>query len=289
MSTSFSYYAPEHLDELFGLLDTYGNKAVVMAGGTDVVVDIRTKRIMPDAVIQLKNIAELNSEIDLQQGEIKIGALATLSEITANKSINTYFPALVQAAGSVGSKQIRNRGTLAGNICNASPAADTASPLLLYDAKVCIAGKDSKKSVPIGEFFVGPRKSVLAQGEIVEGIVIPVPKVLYGSCYLRLSRRKGVDLSMLGVSAMATEAGELRISLGAVGPKPIRAYQTEKILFGLADEKKLDEAMALLQSETSPISDLRASKEYRQAMIAAYAKRTIKGALSDLAVKRQKE
>ena len=275
------YIEPQSITEVFQLLNTYGKKACVFAGGTDVIVNIRSNRVEPEIVIQLKKVAELNRDIEITDQGLKIGSLSTLSEVVKNGHINRWFPALAQAADSVGSVQIRNRATLAGNICNASPAADTAPVLMLYNSLVSILSEKGKRYVPVTEFFLGPRKTVLGQGEIVESIVLPVPQMKYGSAYLRMSRRKAVDLSSLGVGVLVGESGEVRIALGAVGPKPFRAYKAEMLLKGnLYDEKAVEYALNAVAEEAGPITDLRASKEYRLEMMKEYTRRALQKALN---------
>ncbi len=270
------YIEPYKISEVFTLLEKWGNKAHILAGGTDTIIDIRSGRITPELIIKIDRVDELTDKVRFNKQGLLIGALATLNNITLDKGISKYFPSLTRAAASVGSKQIRNRATLAGNICNASPAADTVPALLIYDAIVNTISAKGCKQVPIDMFITGPRKTVLKNNELVESIFIPYKQFKYGSSYLRLARREGVDLAMLCIGSLISENGDVSIALGAVGPRAFRAYETESLLKGKAFEKKnVDSVMDTLVNETSPITDLRASKEYRQEMVVRLGKRAI--------------
>ncbi len=279
------YSAPADLKEVFDIMDEYGDRVVLTAGGTDVAVDLRSGRNKRDVVVQLKNVAELSASIMLTGDEVIVGALATLTDIAADENIRKYYSALVQAADSVGSLQIRNRATMAGNICNASPAADAATALLLYEGWVGAVGREGKRRISIGEFFLGPRRTALQKGELVECIALPVPKQRYGSSYARMSRRKGVDLSMLSVGGLVTDTGEVRVALGALGPKPFRPQKTEAALLGSTGGQVTDAVLDLLETEASPISDLRATREYRLAMMRENVRRAVGGAFIELTQK----
>lgn len=277
------YSQPCTMEETFELLLKYGRDACVTAGGTDVVVNLRSKRISPKAIIQLRKVRELDENIQWSDQAIEIGALVTLSQLAEHTRIKRTLPALAQAANCVGSKQIRNRATLAGNICNASPAADTAPPLLVYNASVRLVSSRGERILPLDEFFKGPRKTTLFQGEILKSIVLPTPQADSASVYLRLSRRAGVDLSSMGTAVLAIATGEVRIALGAMGPVPLRAHAVEKLLAGKAeDEQAVENALNEMVKETSPITDIRASKEYRLEMAKVYTRRAIQEALNQL-------
>ncbi len=175
LMNTFLYARPENFDEVLGLLTEYGPDARLLAGGTDLLVRIRKGHFSPRLVIDIKKVKRLRSDIQNTGSFIRIGALTVMADIVDNQLVRRYFPALAEAAGTVGSVQIRNRATLAGNICNASPAADTAPALLVYEASANLASKDGCRSVPIQDFFVGPGKTILQRGEIVESIDLPIP------------------------------------------------------------------------------------------------------------------
>jgi carbon-monoxide dehydrogenase medium subunit len=251
----FHYVRPEKLDDVFGLLEEHGARALLLAGGTDAVVRLRSGRKPPRIVIDLKRVNDLATEITDFGTHIRIGARATMSDLTGDERIRRHFPALVEAAGVVGSIQIRNRATLAGNICNASPAADTAPVLLAHRAVVNLIGKQSARTVPLTEFFTGPGRTAMSPAEIVESIDLPIAPEPSGAAFGRITRRYGVDLATISVCCLVTKSGEKRFAYGAVAPTPI-----------------------LVESDgggASPISDVRGSREYREAMLLVMSRRLL--------------
>jgi carbon-monoxide dehydrogenase medium subunit len=242
--------------------------AAPLAGGTDLINNIRIGAQSPKLVILLRKIRELSGAIQEKQEGVLIGALATLSEIAQHACLRGKFPAIAESANLIGSKQIRNRATMAGNICNASPAADTVPALLLYDAMVNITGSNGRRSVPIASFVQSPNKTCLAAGEIVDSIFVPYPAVPSSSCYVRFARREGADLAIVGVAALASVTNEVRLALAAVGPTAFRAYEAENIFRqGVQDPAIWERGLAKVVDAAAPISDLRASREYRRALI----------------------
>lgn len=272
----FQYLQPESVDEAIACRKAHRG-SYLLAGGTDLLVRIHAGRLSPSAVIGLGRVKELDAEITAELEGVRIGALAVLTDVARNTTVATRFPALQQAAASVGSRQIRNRATLVGNLCNASPAADTVPPLLIYEARVMIANGRTSRQVALEEFFTGPGKSILTEDELVVGVWIPYPAFSYCSAYRRISRRRGVDLSLAGVAGLVADTGEVRLALGAVGPKPFRARQSEGLLKGYAgDEARLEAALACLIAEAAPITDIRASRAYRLEMIQVLATRVLR-------------
>jgi CO/xanthine dehydrogenase FAD-binding subunit len=281
----FEYKSSTVLEDVFSLLEDDQHKTAVLAGGTDIVNHIRLGKRTPAQVVDIKNIKELNNTIEYSEDGLTIGALATLTEVEFHPVIRKVFRALSESANRVGSRQIRNRGTVVGNICNASPAADTIPALLIYDAIVNIIGRGSRRSVPLESFITGPGKIDLNKGELVESIYLPVPPKDHTSCYLKLARREGADLTTVGVSALISKSGEVRMALGAVGPKPFRAYAAEGLLsFEQRSETVMESALEEAKKQASPISDLRGSKEYRLAMVKVYIRKAL-----DLCERRLKE
>ena len=197
--TSFSYHAPTTLDNAFDLIEQFGSDARIMAGGTDLLVRIKTGRVTPSAVIDIKHIAGLDSGISLDGTDLRIGALTLMADLQDDSLVKRNFIALAESAASVGSVQIRNRATIAGNLCNASPAADTAPALLVYGAKVKLSNKVGSRILPLGEFILGPGKTALAPGELLEAVLIPIPSEPQAAAFCRLTRRKGVDLATINV------------------------------------------------------------------------------------------
>jgi len=261
----FEYFKPQSLAEASKLLLEIGEGALVFNGGTDLVVRMRDRITEPEAVIDIKGIKELMG-ITVGESYITIGGTTTLNEIASNDIIQQKYRILAEAAHSVGSKQVRNRATMTGNICNASPLADTATPLLVLDAKMLVFGPEGEKEIPIQDFFIWVRKTMLKHGEIVKGIKIPLYEDEIKGSFQKLSRRPEVDLSTVCASIIKVN-NEIRIALGAVAPTPIRLKKTEEYLKGktLTDEV-IEEAKGLGVLEISPIDDIRASKEYRLEM-----------------------
>lgn len=281
---AFRYERPATLAEAVGLLDTHGPDARLLAGGTDLIVGLRDGEIRPLVVIDLKRIAELLPAIRDEVGAISISASTVMTDIAADDRVRRYFPALVEAANVVGSVQIRNRATLAGNICNASPAADTVPPLLVYGAVVIVAGPAGTRRVPIDDFIVGPGVTALARGELVTAIELPVPARSTGAAFTRLTRRRGTDLASVTLCCSVDDAGVTRIAFGSVGPRPLLVVDTTGVL---ADRAASDEAKAALlervfaAASPSPRS-LRASPEYRRAMLRVLGARALRTSIDRL-------
>lgn len=270
------YFKPSSLEEAAGLLLEHGVDSCILNGGTDVVVRLREKMISPSAIIDIKGISSLNEITFDKENGLFIGACATLGDIAHNKHVVENYIFLADACESVGSGQIRNRATIAGNNCNASPLADTSTPLMTLEAVVKIYSEGKIKEIPITEFFVGVRKTVLKQGEIVTGIQVPYYKNLSGVFY-KNSRRKEVDLSTMCATTIKTDNG-FRISMGAVAPTPIRAYKAEEYINNNLSNLTLDtitEAATIASKECSPIDDVRSSKEYRKQMVFVSVKRAM--------------
>ncbi len=271
----FEYLKPDSIKETISILSQYGKKAQILNGGTDLIVGIRDKINQPEYVVDIKAIPQLNEITYSEQDGLHIGATVTLNEISDSKVIQRNYPILAEACKTVGSYQVRNRATLAGNICNASPAADTAPPLLVLEATVNIVGPTGEKTVPIDEFFTGVKKNILKRGEIVTSVTIPPIKDEWTGVYLKQGRRKDVDLATVGVAVVCIR-DEIRIALGAVAPIPIRAFKTEELLKGKTiDESLLEKAGESALTEISPISDVRSSQEYREEIIKVLVRRAV--------------
>jgi len=271
----FEYLRPDSTKETISILSQRGERARILNGGTDLIVEMRDKIIQPEYLVDIKAIPQLNRITYNKQDGLNIGATVTLNEISNSKVVQTHYPILVKACKTVGSYQVRNRATLAGNICNASPAADTAPPLLVLEAKVNIIGPTGEKIVPINKFFTGVKKNILKKGEIVTSITIPPIKGKWVGVYLKQGRKKEVDLATVGVAVVCIR-DEVRIALGAVAPVPVRAFKTEELLRGKTiDESLLEKAGKSALTEVSPISDIRSSQEYREEIIKVLVRRAI--------------
>ncbi|MDY5349141.1 MAG: xanthine dehydrogenase family protein subunit M [Candidatus Ventricola sp.] len=281
---NFEYMVPKTIGEACNLLLELGKGAKVFAGATDIIPPMRDKAFTVDYLIDLKHIPGMKYiEYDETEG-LKIGALTTLREIETSPLVKEKNPAVAHAAKVVASTQIRAKGTMAGNLCNASPSADTPPILLAQNAKVLVQGPNKDRYIMMDDFFVGFKKTALEPGEIVTGFVIPPLKEGESAAYIKHAVRKAMDLAIIGVAVKLTMDGDVckdaRIALGAVAPTTMRARNAEKALIGkkLTDDVIVEASLAA-RDECSPISDIRASAEYRRDMIRVFTKRAIKQAL----------
>ena len=268
------YHAPDSLAELHRLLATYGADARLFVGGTDVIVRLRHGDIKPPALIDLKRVRELSNRPEPHGESIRIGARVTMTTLLRDERIRRSFPALVEAAAVVGSVQIRNRATLVGNVCNASPAADTVPVLLVHGAAVNIAGPSGGRQVPLGEFFAGPGRTALQPGDVVISLDVPIPGRSSGAAFGRLTRRRGVDLTTINLSVLLEAGRPARVAFGAVAPTPILSVDSTGALDGRGGwSDAADAALASMLLSTRPISDVRGGRDYRAAMLPILAKR----------------
>ena len=277
----FTYHRPESLAAALQLLREHGAGACVLAGGTDLIVRLRKRQDVPGIVVDLKRVAELRADIVTNGAGIRIGACTVISDIVEHQEIRERFPALVEAGLVLGSIQIRNRATLAGNLCNASPAADTAPALLVYGARVTMVGPRGTREVPLDEFLTGPGRTALGHGELVAAIDLPWPPGGSGAAFARLTRRRGVDLAIVSVACLASRSGEIRFAFGAVGPRPFLVVRNEAALLeSNIDPERRDAMLSRFFASASPISDLRARDSYRAAMLPVLARRALGAAVA---------
>jgi carbon-monoxide dehydrogenase medium subunit len=219
-------------------------------------------------------VRELSDRPEEGDGSIRIGARVTMTTLLRDARIRRAFPALLEAAAVVGSVQIRNRATLVGNVCNASPAADTVPVLLVHGAAVNIAGASGERSVPLSEFFVGPGRTVLRPGEVVTSLDLPVPARPAGAAFGRLTRRRGVDLATINLCVLLEAGQPARMAFGAVAPTPILSVDATGALEGGRDwSDAAADALASMLTATRPISDVRGGRDYRMAMLPVLARR----------------
>mgnify|MGYP005848041207 CR=1 FL=1 len=269
----FLYVKPKSISEAVGILAENGEKARVLAGGTDLIVRMVDKIWKPEVIVDIKGLTELSGVREIENYGVAIGAATPLNEIIGHPLIQKHFPLLAEGAHEIGSCQIRNRATLGGNLCNASPLADTAPALLVLDAVAVVQGKE-ERLIPMAEFFAGPGKTTLDRGELLKEIRIPYLPGENKGIYYKHARTKAVDLASVGVAVLALRSGNIRIALGAVAPTPVRARKTEDFLRNkeLTDEV-INNATVHVQEEVSPITDIRASEEYRRQIITALVRR----------------
>jgi CO/xanthine dehydrogenase FAD-binding subunit len=279
----FRYIRPRTLTEAFNVLAEHGSTARVLAGGTDLLVRLRLGHVRPAVVLDLKGLDALRADVAEHGSVLRIGASAVMTDIIGNSRVRRSFPALVESASVVGSVQIRNRATLAGNICNASPAADTAPALLVYGAAVNVISAGGARRIPLAEFFTGPGQTVMVAGELVESIDLPVPSDPTGAAFGRVTRRRGVDLATINLCCLVTGSGQARFAYGAVGPRPFVVDDPTGTLANPATvPAERDTMLARLTSNASPISDVRADRDYREAMLRVMSRRTLVTAIDRL-------
>lgn len=279
----FEYFAPDTLEEVVALLGRFNGRASLLAGGTDLLVEIKEHMRQPDYVINLKKVPGLAALSYDEATGLQIGALATVREVENSPIVRHKYAGLAQAARELGSIQVRHRATVAGNICRASPSADTPPPLIADKAQIRIFSPNGERVVPLEDFFTGPGRTVLAQDELVVQISVPNPPPHTGKVYIKHGRRKAMELATVGVAvALTIEDGicqEARIVLGAVAPTPIRAARAETLLRGRPiDDKSVEAAAQEAIATARPISDVRSSAEYRREMVGVLTVRAIRQA-----------
>lgn len=267
------YYRPRDIADALEVLDAAGGRARLLAGGTDLLVGLRHHTVDPDVIIDLKTAADVRAPISISDDGVHIGPTLTMAALAGTPQVQQWYPGLVEAALTVGSVAIRNRASLIGNVCNGSPAADTAPALLVHRARVTIASRSGERTVPLSEFFLAPRKTLCAPDEVVIALDLPAPADGFASAFQRLTRRRGVDLATVSVAAGVSLEGDVSLGIGAMGPTTILAEIDDPVdpLDAAAVTAALDRLLQVLK----PISDVRASREYRAAMVRVLAKRAV--------------
>jgi CO/xanthine dehydrogenase FAD-binding subunit len=281
---SFRYLRPSNLQEVIGFLEEHGAGARLLAGGTDLSVELHYGQSLPRAVIDLKRANDLSPIITEEDGWLAISATVPLTDVEGNKTVRRCFPALAEAAAVVGSIQIRNRATLVGNVCNASPAADMVPVLAVYGAVVKIIGRGGERSLPLVDFIQGNRRTALVAGELATALCIPFPSKPFGSAFARVTRRYGVDLAAVNLCCGIDGSGMTTLAFGAVSPRPLVVQDRDGVLAdpsAAADIKSV--VLDALISKATPITDVRASAEYRLAMLKVLALRAQRRAAERLA------
>jgi CO/xanthine dehydrogenase FAD-binding subunit len=281
----FTYARPDTLADAISLLAEHGPDARVLAGGTDLIIRLRDGTLRPALVVDVKRVPELAPGVRVDGGMLVIGATTTMTELAGHPLIRRDLAALAEAAAVVGSVQIRNRATLAGNLCNASPAADTAPALLVHAAVVVAAGPSGVRRIALDDFFVRSGVTTLAPGEIVTAVELPLPASLIASAHQRRTRRRGHDLASVTLACGVDAAGVTRVAYGSVGPRPLLRVDTSGVL---ADRASPDAARAevfdLMFADASPSArSMRAGPEYRRAMLRVLGRRALATALDRLA------
>jgi len=276
----YDYFKPRSLKEALRLKKTIPDSRFI-AGGTDLLVKIKDKEIRPSALISLRSIKEL-AGVELNN-VVRIGALTTISDVIQHSGLSEKFPILAEAAKQLGSMQIRNIATVGGNLCNCSPAADTALPLLILDAKVRLQSMEDSRDIPLSAFFKGPGESRLSSDGIMTDILIENSQPNTKTVFRKIGRVK-MDLAIASVALLAEIKGEkfqkVRLAVGSVAPVPLRIAKVEALLEGKSVSKELvAEAQKVASEVVAPITDIRASKEYRRHIVGVLVKRAFENML----------
>lgn len=256
-----------------------------LAGGTDMLVDIRARRAQPDVLVALQSVNELRG-VTRENGHVRVGASTTIAEFLKHPLLTPYN-ALVQAASVFANPMIRNTATVAGNISSASPAGDMLPPLLALDAHIELVSQIGTRTLPLHEFFLGPRKTARRDNELISSLQLSVSNLQSSSSFYKLGLRQADAISLVSVAVWLERDGDkirdVRIALGAVAPRPMRAIRAEEILRGqIFNETNLKESARVAAEECSPIDDLRASANYRKRMVNVYVRRMVEQAWNDL-------
>jgi CO/xanthine dehydrogenase FAD-binding subunit len=288
----FDYVRARDRAEVTRLLLEHGANARLLMGGTDIFVQMRDGALTPSILIDVKHLSGMAAiSFDPRTG-LQVGAAVNMNAIAAHPTVRAHYPLLVQAVESVASYQLRTRATMGGNLCNASPAADTAPAALVLEARCVVWGLDGERVIPVNEFFQGVRKTALHPGEFLTRIDFPIPAAGYAGRYIKLGRNAGGDLAIVGVAVMgysddsAASGYRFRIAMASVAPTPIRAYAAEMLLAEHPiSDNGLAQAAHTAGEAAQPIDDLRGSASYRKAM----ARNLTRWALTDVWVQLQEE
>ncbi|MDA8244530.1 MAG: xanthine dehydrogenase family protein subunit M [Elusimicrobia bacterium] len=282
ITAEFEYVRPKDMEEALHVFSLYKEKARALAGGTDLVVHLKEGLARPEVVVDVKSLPEL-AGISLEGGRLRIGALATFTDLIESADVKAKFPVLWEAALTVASTGVRNRATLAGNICSAVPSADSAPALALYEAEVVTRGLGGGRRIPVADWFTGPKATARLPEELVTAVELKLPEKKHGGCYMKLSRYDGEDLAQGGIAVLVFSDNTYRVAACALGPVPGRCRAAEAVLNGgKLGPKLLEKAKAALLGEISPISDIRSSKEYRSHMAQVMLERALQAAVSRL-------
>jgi len=284
----FKYLAPNCVSEAVGLLAEYGEKSVIMAGGTDVVVQLNERSISPEYVIHLDKIEELKF-IKQDENSVRIGPRVTMFELEDSELIRENFTALAQAAEESAAPQVRNMGTIGGNLGTASPAGDLVTALMALDAQIKILSSQGERICPVEKFLTGPKKNILNKNELITEIIIPKLPPNSASAFQKLGKRKAMSISIVSAAASVTldEKGSLikdvKVSLGSVAPTVVRAKKFEDALKGKGiDMSNIKNAIDLIKEDIKPITDGRATAEYRLEVAGVLAARCLENSLTYL-------
>lgn len=264
------FFAPRKIEEALEILSKYGKEIKVIAGGTDLLIQYYDRLYEVNGWLDLKNIKELK-DIRINKNKIEIGAMVSHAQLEKSEDIKEYFPVLNQAAADIGSPQIRNRGTIGGNIVNASPAGDLLAPLIAYKAKFKLLSIQGEKIVPAEEFFIGPKKTILEPAQLLTQIILPLPSERTYGCWIKIGKRKALIIATITLALVVEMAEDnknvkdVRTCLGSVAPTPIEIEEIrEKMIGKKFSELDFNQLGQIVEDKISPIDDIRGTREYRK-------------------------
>ena len=264
------FFAPQKIEEALEILSGYGKEIKIIAGGTDLLIQYYDRLYEVNGWLDLKNIKELK-DIRINKNQMEIGAMVTHTQLEKSEDIKKYFPILSQAAADIGSPQIRNRGTIGGNIVNASPAGDLLAPLMAYDAQFMLLSIQGEKLISAKDFFLGPKKTILEPAQLLTRIILPLPSERTYGCWIKIGKRKALIIATITL-ALVVEMDEdnktvkdVRTCLGSVAPTPIEIKEIRKKMIG-KNYSQLDfnQLGQIVENKISPIDDIRGTREYRK-------------------------
>ncbi len=264
------FFAPQKIEEALEILTRCGKEIKVIAGGTDLLIQYYDRLYEINGWLDLKNIKELK-EIKMHQNQIEIGAMVSHAQLEKSEDIKKYFPILSQAAADIGSPQIRNRGTIGGNIVNASPAGDLLAPLMAYDSQFKLLSTQGEKIVPAEEFFIGPKKTILEPAQLLTRIILPLPSKRTYGCWIKIGKRKALIIATITLALVVEMAKDnktvkdVKACLGSVAPTPIEIKEIrEKMIGKKFSELDFNQLGQIVEDKISPIDDIRGTREYRK-------------------------
>ena len=264
------YFAPQKIEEALEILSRYEKEIKVIAGGTDLLIQYYDRLYEINNWLDLNNISELK-KIRIIKNQMEIGAMVTHAQLEKSEDIKKYFPVLRQAAADIGSPQIRNRGTIGGNIVNASPAGDLLAPLMAYDAQFKLLSLQKEALISAEEFFIGPKKTILEPAQLLTRIILPLPSERTYGCWIKIGKRKALIIATITLALVVEMAEDnktvkdVRICLGSVAPTPIEIKEVrEKMIGKNFSQLDFNQLGQIVEDKISPIDDIRGTREYRK-------------------------
>lgn len=283
----FEYVAPTTLREAVRLMADKGSQTKALAGGTDVLVQLRGGRFRIDRLVDVKKIPSLNQLTCSESKGLTVGAAVPCYQVYEDKTIQRLYPGLVDSASLIGGIQIQGRATIGGNLCNSAPSGDTIPSLIILEATCIIAGPNGRRSVPVEEFCTGPGRNVLQKGELLVALQLPPPKPNSGACFLRFIPRNEMDIAIanVGASVLLDNSRQrivsARIALGSVAPTPVMAREAMRLLAGKeANEASIEQAGEAAKAAARPINDMRGTIPQRIHLVGVLTKRALRTAIS---------